>query len=166
MPVRSGMIVGLFALVAAALTPMAAQAAEEYNLWYVNPVPNTPDWGRSARLFEEAAEEMGYRATVTGPNGIDIPAMISQIEQAIADDAEGSSPLDPAAFKAVIDEAKSKGIIVASVACVDDNAHFSMATGNEEYGRMSADIIAEQTGGEACVGILSTDQPFRIRFSS
>ena len=77
MRVRSGMIVGLFALVAAALTPMAAQAAEEYNLWYVNPVPNTPDWGRSARLFEEAVEEMGYRATVTGPNGIDVPAMIA-----------------------------------------------------------------------------------------
>ena len=73
MRVRSGMIVGLFALVAAALTPMAAQAAEEYNLWYVNPVPNTPDWGRSARLFEEAAEEMGHRAQRDRPPGDDQP---------------------------------------------------------------------------------------------
>ena len=155
-----GLLSAVLVAFGVALSPMAAQAAEEYNIWYVNPVPNTPDWGRSARLFEEAADEMGYRATVTGPNGIDIPAMISQIEQAIADDADGiiTCPLDPAAFKAVIDEAKSKGIIVASVACVDDNAHFSMGTGNEEYGRMSADIIAEQTGGQACVGILSTDQ--------
>ena len=102
---------------------------------------------------------MGYKATVTGPNMIDIPAMISQIEQAIADDADAiiTCPLDPAAFKAVIDEAKSKGIIVASVACIDDNAHFSMGTGNDAAGRMAADMIAEQTGGNACVGILGTD---------
>jgi ABC-type sugar transport system substrate-binding protein len=58
----------------------------------------------------------------------------------------------------VIDQAKAKRIIVASVACVDDNATFSMGTGNDAYGRMSADVIAEQTGGNACVEILGTDQ--------
>jgi len=154
-----GLLSVAFAALGLALSPVATEAAEKYNIWYVNPLPNTPDWGRSARLFEEAADEMGYKATVTGPNMIDIPAMISQIEQAIADDADAiiTCPLDPAAFKAVIDQAKAKGIIVASVACVDDNATFSMGTGNDAYGRTSADIIAEQTGGNACVGIIGTD---------
>jgi len=90
-------------------------AAAEANIWYVNPLPNTPDWGRSGKLFQDGAKANGYKATLTGPNKIDIPAMISAIEQAIADGADGiiTCPLDPAAFKGVIGEAKGKGIVVA-----------------------------------------------------
>ncbi len=137
-----------------------AQAQKPLNIWYVNPLPNTPDWGRSGRIFQEGAEANGYKATMVGPNKIDIPAMISQIEQAITDGADGiiTCPLDPAAFKGVIDDAKSKGIIVASIGCVDPNANFSVGTGNEQYGRVSADLVNEQTGGTAQVGILGTDQ--------
>jgi ribose transport system substrate-binding protein len=139
---------------------IGASAEEPLNIWYVNPLPNTPDWGRSGRIFEEGAAHNGYKATMVGPNKIDIPAMISQIEQAISDGADGiiTCPLDPAAFKGVIDDAKSKGIVVASIGCVDPNASFSVGTGNEQYGRLSADLIAEQTGGNAQVGILGTDQ--------
>lgn len=135
-------------------------AGDRYNLWYVNPLPNTPDWGRSGELFEAAAEELGYEATVVGPSAIDAPAMVSQIEQAIADGADGilTCPLDPAAFEDVIGQAQEAGIVVASIGCVDENADFSVGTGNEEYGRTSADLIAEQTGGQAGVGILGTDQ--------
>jgi ABC-type sugar transport system substrate-binding protein len=138
----------------------AARAQESLNIWYVNPLPNTPDWGRSGRIFQEGAEANGYTATMVGPNKIDIPAMISQIEQAITDGADGiiTCPLDPAAFEGVIDDAKSKGIIVASIGCVDPNASFSVGTGNEQYGRVSADLINQQTGGYAQVGILGTDQ--------
>jgi ABC-type sugar transport system substrate-binding protein len=134
--------------------------AAEANIWYVNPLPNTPDWGRSGKLFQDGAAANGYKATLTGPNKIDIPAMISQIEQAITDGADGiiTCPLDPAAFKGVIDEAKAKGIVVASIGCVDPNATFSVGTGNEQYGRVSADLINEQTGGTAEVAILGTDQ--------
>ena len=98
-----------------------------------------------------APRRNGYKATLVGPNKIDIPAMISQIEQAITDGADGiiTCPLDPAAFKGVIDEAKAKGIVVASIGCVDPNATFSVGTGNEQYGRVSADLINEQTGGKA-----------------
>jgi ABC-type sugar transport system substrate-binding protein len=135
-------------------------AQDALNIWYVNPLPNTPDWGRSGRIFQEGADANGYKATMVGPNKIDIPAMISEIEQAITDGADGiiTCPLDPAAFKGVIDDAKSKGIVVASIGCVDPNATFSVGTGNEQYGRLSADLINEQTGGNAHVGILGTDQ--------
>ena len=86
--------------------------------------------------------------------------MISQIEQAIADHADGiiTCPLDPAAFKGVIDQAKAAGIVVASIGCVDDNATFSVGTDNVAYGQVAADFIAEATGGKAQVGILGTDQ--------
>lgn len=142
------------------LAVTAAYAADPLNIWYVNPLPNTPDWGRSGKIFQDGAEANGYNATLVGPNKIDIPAMISQIEQAMADGADGiiTCPLDPAAFKSVIDDAKSKGIVVASIGCVDPNADFSVGTGNENYGRLSADLISEQTGGKAQVGIVGTDQ--------
>jgi ABC-type sugar transport system substrate-binding protein len=142
------------------LMPRPALAAGELNIWYVNPLPNTPDWGRSGKLFQGGAAANGYKATLVGPNKIDVPAMVSEIEQAIADNADGiiTCPLDPAAFKGVIDQAKAKGIVVASIGCVDPNATFSVGTGNEQYGRVSADLIAKATGGKAQVGILGTDQ--------
>lgn len=154
----AGLTVGVLAVVP--MTTTVVSAADPLNIWYVNPLPNTPDWGRSGKIFQDAAEANGYTATMVGPTKIDIPAMISQIEQAIADGADGiiTCPLDPAAFKSVIDEAKSKGIIVASIGCVDPNANFSVGTGNEAYGRLSADFINEQVGGNAQVGILGTDQ--------
>ncbi len=138
----------------------SAPSGELVNLWYVNPLPSTPDWGRSGQLFEDAAADGGYAATLVGPDEIDIPAMISQIEQAITDGADGiiTCPLDPAAFADVIDTAQEAGIGVASIGCVDENADFSVGTGNEEYGRLAADLIAEATGGEADVAIIGTDQ--------
>jgi ABC-type sugar transport system substrate-binding protein len=152
-----------FAGVAAMAAPIAvstALAQDPLNIWYVNPLPNTPDWGRSGQIFQDGAAANGYKATMVGPTKIDIPAMISMIEQAMADNADGiiTCVLDPAAFKSVVDEAKAKGIVVASIGCVDPNANFSVGTGNEAYGRLSADLINEQMGGTANVGILGTDQ--------
>ena len=82
---------------------VGAHAQDGLNIWYVNPLPNTPDWGRSGKIFQDGAAANGYKATLIGPNKIDIPAMISQIEQAITDGADGiiTCPLDPAAFKGV-----------------------------------------------------------------
>lgn len=152
-------ITGAFAM-AAPFAATATYAADPLNIWYVNPLPNTPDWGRSGKIFQDQAAANGYKATMVGPTKIDVPAMVSQIEQAIADKADGiiTCVLDPAAFKTVIDEAKAAGIIVASIGCVDPNANFSVGTGNEAYGKVSADLVNEQTGGTAGVGIVGTDQ--------
>ena len=134
----------------------AASAATTYNIWYVNPLPSTPDWGRSTKLFTDG----GYKATAVGPDKIDIPTMVSEIEQAIADKADGiiTCPLDPAAFKAVIDKAKAAGIIVASIGCVDADANFSVGTDNAAFGQVAADFIAAATSNKGQVGILGTDQ--------
>jgi ABC-type sugar transport system substrate-binding protein len=138
---------------------VAPPAAELANIWYVNPLPSTPDWGRSTQLFNDAAAAIGYKATAVGPDKIDIPTMVSNIEQAIADGADGiiTCPLDPAAFKDVIDKAQAAGIVVASIGCVDDNADFSVGTDNTAYGEVAADFIAA-ANPKAQVGILGTDQ--------
>jgi len=130
------------------------------NIWYVNPLPSTPDWGRSTKLFTDAAATIGYKATAVGPDKIDIPTMVSEIEQAIADKADGiiTCPLDPAAFKAVIAKARAAGIIVASIGCVDADANFSVGTDNAAYGKVAADFIAAATNNKGQVGIIGTDQ--------
>src|SRR6476661_282284 len=45
-----------------------AGCAKTYNVWYVNPLPTTPDWGRSAKIFKAAGPLLCYKPTVTGPN--------------------------------------------------------------------------------------------------
>lgn len=159
------LVVPLALTLALGAAPVVAQeesaAAGEYNIWYVNPLPTTPDWGRSSQLFLDAADTIGYRATSVGPAQIDIPAMVSNIEQAIADGADGiiTCPLDPAAFADVIGKAKEAGAVVASIGCVDlENADFSVGTDNAAYGQVAADFIAEATGSAGQVGILGTDQ--------
>ena len=109
---RFALALAVSGLIGAGFAAESRAYAAEANIWYVNPLPNTPDWGRSGKLFQDGAKANGYKATLTGPNKIDIPAMVSQIEQAIADGADGiiTCPLDPAAFKGVIDEAKGKGL--------------------------------------------------------
>jgi len=159
------LVVPLALTLALGAAPVVAQeespAAGEYNIWYVNPLPTTPDWGRSSQLFLDAADSIGYKATSVGPAQIDIPAMVSNIEQAIADGADGiiTCPLDPAAFADVIGKAKEAGAVVASIGCVDlENADFSVGTDNAAFGQVAADFIAEATGGAGQVGILGTDQ--------
>ena len=121
--------------------------------------PRTGAAPRSCSLTPPAT--IGYKATSVGPDKIDIPAMVSNIEQAIADGADGiiTCPLDPAAFAAVIAQAKEAGAVVASIGCVDlENADFSVGTDNAAYGQVAADFIAEATDGKGQVGILGTDQ--------
>jgi ABC-type sugar transport system substrate-binding protein len=151
------------ATTAATEAPAATEAAvtpeaELLNIWYVNPLPSFEAWGMSSQIFADNAEAGGYKATLVGPDKIDIPAMVSMIEQAIADGADGiiTCSLDPAAFKDVIDKAQAAGIVVVSIGCVDENADYSVGTDNTEYGKVSADLIAASKSPAAQVGILGT----------
>lgn len=136
----------------------SAAPAEPYNFWFVNPLPSFQAWGKSSTLFEEAASSLGYAATLVGPAQIDIPAMVSMMEQAAAEGAQGiiTCSLDPAAFAAPFKEAQDAGRVVVSIGCVDDQADYSVGTDNEEYGRVSADLIAQGAGLDATIAILGT----------
>ena len=136
----------------------ATPEAELLNIWYVNPLPSFEAWGMSSQIFADNAAAGGYKATLVGPDKIDIPAMVSMMEQAIADGADGiiTCSLDPASFKDVIAKAQAAGIVVVSIGCVDENADYSVGTDNAEYGKVSADLIAAAKSPAAQVGILGT----------
>jgi len=146
---------------AAAESAPAAESsvpAEPYNFWFVNPLPSFQAWGKSSSLFEQAGPDLGYEPTLVGPAQIDIPAMVSMMEQAAADGAQGiiTCSLDPAAFATPIKQAQDAGRVVVSIGCVDDQADYSVGTDNEAYGRVSADLIAEGAGPDATIAILGT----------
>ncbi len=158
---RSKMVAALASvtLAAAAVGPVQAQDdGEALNIWYVNPLPSFQAWGQSNDAFAEAADRIGYDPTIVGPNTIDIPAMVAMMEEAIADEADGiiTCSLDPAAFGGVIGQAQEAGITVVSIGCIDEQADYTVGTDNVAYGRLSADIIAEEVGPEANVVILGT----------
>ena len=135
--------------------------SKTYNVWYVNPLPTTPDWGRSAKIFKAAGPLLCYKGTVTGPSKIDVPAMVSQMEDAIAAKADAilTCSLDPNAFKAVMLKAKKQGIVVVNIACsgLPDTQRLFLGTAFVTFGRGSADSLAKLTGGKAKIGVVMTD---------
>jgi ABC-type sugar transport system substrate-binding protein len=138
--------------------------ARVYNIWYVDPLPFTPDFARSGKLLEDAGAANCYRATHIGPGpslGNDIPTMVNQIQSAITDHADGIITYveSNTAFHSVISQARAKGIIVASIGSVGDpDDNFEVGTDNTTFGQSAADFIAKATNGNGQVGIIGTNQ--------
>lgn len=132
---------------------------EKLNIWYVNPLVSYPAFKMSSDLFEEYGKVNGVETTVVGPSKIDIPAMITGIDQAIADNANGiiTCDLDPKAFAAGIAKAQAAGVVVVTIGCVDEISDFSIGTDNKLFGRDAADAIAKGAGEDAQVGIITSD---------
>jgi len=155
-------VAGVAMLALAGCSPAASpdnpSSDPSYNFWYVNPLPSFQAWGESNGYFEDAAEGLGFKATLVGPAQIDIPSMVSSMEQAVTDGANGilTCALDPSAFATPIKAAQAAGAVVVSIGCVDETADYSVGTDNVEYGKVSADLIAEGAGENATVAILGT----------
>lgn len=132
-----------------------------YNIWYVNPLPTTPDWGRSGKLFEAAAPQLCYKPTVVGPNKIDIPAMVNQIDDAISAKADAilTCSLDPNAFASVMKKARKQGIVIVNIACsgAPDTDDLFMGSLPEDLGSQAAVQLEKDTNGDGKVGIVMTD---------
>jgi len=130
------------------------------NIWYVNPLTSYPAWAASMQKFEDEATEGGYVATGVGPNKLDTATNVSQIEQAIAEGADGIifCNTDPASFESSIKKAHDAGIVMVTIGCVDEVSDYAVGTDNEAFGIASADAIAEGAGEDAVVGIISTDR--------
>lgn len=132
-----------------------------YNIWYVNPLPTTPDWGRSGKLFEAAAPQLCYKPTVVGPNKIDIPAMVNQIDDAISAKADAilTCSLDPNAFASVMKKARKQGIVIVNIACSGAPGTDDLFMGSlpEDLGSQAAEQLEKDTNGDGKVGIVMTD---------
>lgn len=135
-------------------------ATGKLNIWYVNPLTSYPAWAASMKKFEDEAGAGGYVATGVGPNKLDTAANVSQIEQAIADKADGVifCNTDPKSFASTIKKAQDAGVVMVTIGCIDDVSDYSVGTDNAAFGQTAADTIAKGAGEDAVVAIISTDQ--------
>lgn len=135
------------------------EPGSELNIWYINILTSYPAWNSSMEKFSSEAEEGNYAATAVGNTTVDIPANISQAEQAIADGADGIiiCDADPTTWASTIEEAQAAGVVVVTMGCVDDISNYSVGTDNAAFGEAAADQIATDVGEDAKVGIISTD---------
>ena len=141
-------------------TSPATGAGKQLNIWYVNPLTSYPAWAASMKKFEDEAAAGGYKATAVGPNKLDTAANVSQIEQAISDDADGVifCNTDPKSFASTIKKAQAAGVVMVTIGCIDDVSDYSVGTDNVAFGETAADTIAAGAGEDAVVAIISTDQ--------
>jgi ABC-type sugar transport system substrate-binding protein len=139
----------------------AAHAAAKIKIVYVNPLPTTPDWGRSGRYFEQAASKLGYQATVVGPNTFDIAAMVTDIQDAIASKADVimTCACTAGAFDAVLKKARAAGIVVVTIAADSgpNTRDVFLGTNYVKLGHDAALKIAKKMNGKANIGLVQTD---------
>jgi ribose transport system substrate-binding protein len=160
-----GLLLASLIVVPSALTSSvahpAAHAAAKLKIVYVNPLPSTPDWGRSGRYFEQAAAKLGYQATVVGPNSFDVPAMITDIQDAIAAKADVimTCACTKGAFDAVLKKARAAGITVVTIAADSgpNTRDVFLGTNYPKLGHDAAMLLAKKMHGSANIGLVQTD---------
>lgn len=136
-----------------------AAATSPVKIVYVNPLPDTPDWGRSGRYLLQAQKAYGYSATIVGGTTLDIPTMVTEIQDAIAQHPKViiTCACAAGAFNHVFSLARKAGIVVVTIATDAPGSSLFFGTNYATFGRQSAlDLIAKMHG-QANIGIVSTN---------
>jgi ABC-type sugar transport system substrate-binding protein len=129
-------------------------AAKPLNLWFVDGFAFVPAWLKMERQFKHRAAQLGDKATVVGLQKLDPAAMVSAMDQAIANKADAilTCNIDPKVFTSEIKKARRAGIVVVTIGCVDKISNYSIGTDNLAYGRFAADLVGKKLKGKAQVG--------------
>ena len=127
---------------------------------FVNPLPSYPEWAVTNQCFARAARDLGATARLVGPTTINIPQMVTDLQQAIALHTQAiiTAPIEPGAFTAVLSSARKHGILVATVNADSPQTtrNFNMETSTRQMGALVADTLIKRTRGHAEIGIIST----------
>ena len=129
-------------------------AGDKLHIVYVTPLIASDVWLVSKEGFDEAAQEFGFQGDWVGPTGIDVDAMIKQIEIAIAEKADGiiTCGLNPEAMVGVLEQADKAGIpvVLVNAGSAIEAPYFAyIGTDGEELGAMAGEKIVEALGGKA-----------------
>jgi ribose transport system substrate-binding protein len=142
------------AVASSASIARASQATKALKLWFVDGFGSIPAWERVERQFKQEATSLGDKATVVSLQTTDASTMVSDMDDAIADHANGLlfCDIDPAEFKTEIAKARSAGLVVVTIGCVDNLSNYSIGTDNIAYGRFAADVVGKALHGAGDVG--------------
>ncbi len=146
------------------------------SIYFSNVLPAYPPLGEANKCFLAEAKRMNIKAATGGPPGLtsDNQFNINLISQAIANgyDAIVSQPIDKAAFTPVMTQAKSKGILQATMNTGDTTSvqDFTIGTDYTNLGKSFASGISARNSEVQNVGIIAgfpsgTDNLFVKGFS-
>lgn len=112
--------------------------------------------------FEDACAELGVESVVTNSQ-FQLEKQINDIENLVNSGVNGVAfaAVDETATHDIVENAKAKGVIVASTAQIQSNANFMYALDEYEYGRIigenAANWVNEQLGGKGKYVLLAKD---------
>ena len=134
-------------------------ATSPVKIVYVNPLPDTPDWGRSGRYLLQAQKKYGYSATVVGPTTLDIPTIVTDIQDAIAEHPQiiMTCACATGAFNHVFSVARKAGIVIVTIGADAPGSNLFFGTNYAAFGRQSALDLLAKMHGQANIGIVSTN---------
>ncbi len=109
--------------------------------------------------FNDAAKDLGVRATFTGPQGSDVKQQVDLIDTAITRGVKGLIvvPAEPEAVIPSINRAIAAGIpvITQDTDSPKSQRYTFIGTGNFEAGRLGGELLAKEIGGQGEVAILT-----------
>ena len=136
----------------------SGDAEKQPAITFVTPLIGHPVWLDAKRGYEDAAEEFGFKTAWVGPQGIDMDAMVQQIEIALAEGVDGiiSCPLNPSAFAAVYEKAAEQGVLITNTA-VDTPEDIRLAfVGTDAYnmGKSGAEALGKKMNGKGKIAVM------------
>ncbi len=135
---------------------------------WVNPLVGHPVYVLQDESFRAAARDYGFQPVISGPSQIDAEGMVREIENAIAQKADGiiTVPYNWSAFAPVYRRAREAGIPIVNTG-TDTPEDWRLAfigTDNVAFGRQAAEILIRRKGGRAniCIMMSQLDLPNQV----
>lgn len=130
------------------------------SIFFSNPLPAYPDWAAADKCFRSEADKLGIKATSAGPIGLatDNSFAVDRIQQAITQgvDAIALVPVAPEQFNPLMEQAKAKGIRLATLqtGALISLQDFTIGTDFGGLGAAVAKGVGDR-GGEQKLGLIS-----------
>jgi ribose transport system substrate-binding protein len=138
----------------------APPVVEKPRVFYSNQQVGHPFWNVVTQGVNDAAARYGMEVDMAGPTSMDNAAQIQMIEAAIATgeyDAMVIPAIVPSMFQPSIDKAVEAGITVVTFGedAPESQRSCYVGTSNFGAGQTAGKMLAELTGGEANINIIS-----------
>lgn len=139
----------------------AAEASAEgdvpYVIW-VNPLVGSAVFTSADNGITAASEDFGFKLKIIGPSVLDDTQMFEALQSAIVEqpDLIVTTPYNFSAIQGLYTDAQEKGIPIINISSDSEEAGrvSFIGTDNTAYGKMAADYVNEEKGGEANVLIM------------
>lgn len=136
--------------------PGSAPGDESIQLVLLVPELANPYWAAGVAGAEDAAADLGVEMVISGTADFSVDEYVTQLQNAIAGGADGVliAPGDPNAGLAVIEEARSQGIAVATVIVdsPDSERQFFVGPNAERQGEQQARRVLAELNNRGASG--------------